>query len=93
MVTNIQKSRGGTRPGAGRPKGSQNKTTVKIKEAVLEAFEKKGGVKYLMRLADEDPKTFTILLAKILPQEMIAEVNETTSSYVFNMIQPDNEKN
>ena len=82
----IKSNKGGVRPGAGRPKGAPNKMTIKIKEAVLEAFDKQGGVKYLERLAQDDPKTFTILLAKILPQEMIADVSETSTSYVFKMV-------
>ena len=82
----VKSSKGGARPGAGRPKGTPNKMTIKIKEAVLEAFDKQRGVKYLERLAQDDPKTFTILLAKILPQEMIADVRETNTSYVFKMV-------
>ena len=46
----IKSNKGGVRPGAGRPKGAPNKMTIKIKEAVLEAFDKQGGVKYLERL-------------------------------------------
>jgi hypothetical protein len=33
------------------------------------ALEQVGGVEYLVRLAQEDPKTFVPLLIKILPPE------------------------
>ena len=33
------------------------------------AFEQAGGVEYLVRLAQEDPKTFVPLLIKTMPQE------------------------
>jgi hypothetical protein len=33
------------------------------------AFEQAGGVEYLVRLAQEDPKTFVPLLIKTLPPE------------------------
>lgn len=55
--------------GRGRPKGSQNKVTLKVKEAMMEAFEKAGGVQYLVALAHEDPRTFCTLLGKMIPVE------------------------
>lgn len=57
-------------PGPGRPKGSANKTTTAIKEAVVEAFEKAGGVDYLVKLASEDPKTFCGLVGKVIPLQV-----------------------
>jgi hypothetical protein len=33
------------------------------------AFEQAGGVEYLVRLAQEDPKTFVPLLIKTMPPE------------------------
>ena len=44
------------KPGPGRPKGSQNKLTKTVKQAVL--------------VAREDPKTFAQLLAKCIPAEV-----------------------
>ena len=55
---------------AGKRPGTLNRTTTALKEAVLEAFEKGGGVKWLRKLMDEDPRTFVSLLARILPAEM-----------------------
>jgi hypothetical protein len=39
---------GGARPGAGRPKGSQNKVSLQLKEAILHALDKLGGADYLV---------------------------------------------
>lgn len=77
--------RGGKRPGAGRPKGKPNQLTIKIKETILKAYEAKGGKKYLMKVADEDPRTFCMLLAKILPSEMIVDTTHT-GNITFEMV-------
>lgn len=53
--------------GPGRPRGSTNKITKNIKAAIEEAFEKAGGVDYLVKLAKEDPKTFCSLVGKVIP--------------------------
>ena len=58
----------GTRWG-GRAKGTPNKVNQTIREAIQMAFEQAGGVEYLVRLAQEDPKTFVPLLIKTMPPE------------------------
>ena len=40
-----------------------------IREAIQIAFERAGGVKYLVRLAQKDTKTFVRLLIKTMPSE------------------------
>jgi hypothetical protein len=63
-------------PGPGRPKGSQNKVTVALKEAILAAGEAAGGDEgmtgYLKRLAIENSSAFASLLAKVLPSTLQA---------------------
>jgi len=59
-------------PGPGRPKGF--KPVTDLRKAVIEALENKGGVEYLMALADEHPKAFASLVAKAMPQELKAEL-------------------
>ena len=60
-------------PGPGRPKGSRNKTTRLLKEALLIAAENAGGggkgglVAYLTQQAIECPSAFLALLGKVLP--------------------------
>ena len=64
---------GGKRPGSGRKKGSPNKFTMEIKSAIVEAFERKGGAEYLMKVADEKPEVFCSLLGKVLPMQITGD--------------------
>lgn len=59
--------------GPGRPKGSPNKLTADIKSAIMGAFNQAGGETYLLRVAQEDPKTFCTLLGKVLPMQVTGE--------------------
>jgi len=54
----------------GRPKGSPNKTTQSVKEAICQAFGEVGGVDFLVNLAKKDPRTFAMLLGRIIPTEV-----------------------
>lgn len=66
-----------TRRGAGRPKGSPNKTTALLKDAILKAAEKAGGkngiVGYLETQATSNPQSFLPLLGKVLPLQVTGE--------------------
>ncbi len=57
-------------PKAGRKKGVPNKLTATIKEAVEQAFNNVGGVKWLEKLAETDPKAFSVLLSKLIPTDV-----------------------
>lgn len=57
----------------GRKKGTPNRTTHDMKSAILEAFDRAGGADYLTMLAKDEPRTFTTLLAKVLPNENVNE--------------------
>jgi hypothetical protein len=63
---------GGARPGAGRPLGSQNKTSLALKELILGALDEVGGKEYLARLAVENSSAFASLLGKVLPSTLDA---------------------
>lgn len=68
----------GTMPpaaGQGRKKGSRNKTTVLLKEAIEESFGNVGGAEYLTKMALQEPKAYLTLLAKILPAKIEADIN------------------
>ena len=60
--------------GKGRPKGSKNKTTALLKDAILQAAEqagdKEGMVGYLKKQAKDNPGPFMSLLGKVLPMQV-----------------------
>jgi hypothetical protein len=72
----LQKGHSGL-PGAGRPPGSLNRTTVQLKQAILDAAEAAGGeegmVGYLKRLAIENSSAFSGLLKSVLPTTLTSE--------------------
>lgn len=51
----------------GRRKGSVNKLTANIKQAIEAAFAKVGGADYLEGVAREQPQVFCQLLGRVLP--------------------------
>lgn len=57
--------------GRGRPAGSRNKVTVTAKEAIESAFVKLGGVKWLVQLGKDHPKSFANLYAKLIPIQTV----------------------
>ena len=64
--------------GKGRPKGSKNKVTSLLKDAVIEAAvqagNKDGLVGYLKQQAIDHPTAFLTLLGKVLPIQHAGEV-------------------
>ena len=66
-------SKGGARPGAGRPKGSLDKGNALIREMACKALDQVGGVDYLARIAESHPGPFLSLLGKILPVQVTGE--------------------
>jgi hypothetical protein len=59
----------GERP-FGRAKGTPNKLTVSVREAVENAFTELGGMSYLVHVGRTDPRTFCALLSKLLPTKL-----------------------
>ena len=59
----------------GRKKGTPNKTTAAVKEAILKSFEMVGGEKYLAKIAEEHPQAFCTLLGRCLPKDMNVDMN------------------
>ncbi len=69
----------GSKPGerrGGRAKGTPNKLTGSLREAILGALEAAGGQAYLEKLAKSDPRTFCALLGKILPTQLEATTDQ-----------------
>lgn len=57
-------------PGPGRPKGKQNKNTTLLKDMILQALDKAGGIEYLAAQAEENPGPFMSLVGKVLPTQI-----------------------
>jgi hypothetical protein len=67
--------------GPGRPKGSKNRTPQALAQAFLNALDRahpEGAEGYILRLAQDDPKTFTAALSKLLPRETGVTVRHET---------------
>ena len=56
--------------GPGRPKGSPNKINSQLKDMIMTALEAVGGIEYLKAQAAENPKTFLLLLGRVLPMQV-----------------------
>ena len=65
-------AKGSPRQG-GRQKGTPNKLTADVKQAIESAFKKVGGADYLARQAEENPTAFMTLLGKVLPTQVTGE--------------------
>lgn len=76
--------------GKGRPKGSKNKTTTLLREAILLAAENVGNdirpddglVAYLEQLAVVEPKAFASLLGRVLPLQVTGADGEAVKTEV-----------
>ena len=53
-----------------RRKGVPNKITASVKEMILMTLQQAGGVDYLLRQAESEPKAFLSLVGRILPLEV-----------------------
>lgn len=83
-TSKVVKNRKPPRAGMGRPKGSLNKTTVAIKEAVLAALDQAGGVDYLVAQSRDNPTAFLTLVGKVLPLQVDANhQGEIVAKVVF----------
>lgn len=75
----------GSKPGerrGGRQKGVPNKITTDIRTAIQEAFDKAGGVDYLLTVARADPKTFCALIGKVIPTQITGSLTLTLEQLV-----------
>ena len=76
--------------GKGRPKGSVNKTTASVKQALVEAFQNRGGVPALVRWANANETEFYKLWGRLVPHEVTgAGGGPLGIKVVFEDIKPD----
>ncbi len=67
----------------GREKGTPNKATAAVKEAIVAAFHEVGGKDYLVLVARSDPRVFCTLLSKLVPAQIRAELEGSEPPQIF----------
>jgi hypothetical protein len=82
MSNTIRDERGcflkGTPRSGGRVKGSANKSTIEIKQAIEQVFEGMGGIPALLKWANQNPTIFyTNIWSKLLPTSLKVEAKIT----------------
>lgn len=83
----------GPKPGqghkfGGRTKGTPNKIPATVKQMVLAALTAEGGIDYLRQQARDNPTPFLTLLAKIVPQQINAEVEQRVTEVRETIVDP-----
>ena len=73
-------------PGSGRAPGTPNKATQEVRDALREAFERKGGVEYLVGLDDD---VFARLLARLIPNEITAQLGAVVEHRIHVGVKPE----
>ncbi len=67
----------GRKPGGpkfgGRRKGTPNKIPGQLRDMILAAVDKAGGIDYLVKQAEKNPTVFLALVSKVLPLQVKAE--------------------
>jgi hypothetical protein len=61
----------------GRTKGTPNKLTGDVRDAISQAFTDLGGAKYLVQVGTDNPSAFCKLLGMTLPKDVKLDVGET----------------
>jgi hypothetical protein len=72
----------GTKTGGGSRAGKPNKGTQELRDMILMALDRAGGVKYLEAQARDTPASFLTLIGKVLPQNINANVSVDLASEV-----------
>lgn len=71
----------------GRQKGTPNKTTRNVKEALAQAFEELGGIPSLVVWGKENPDEFYKLWVKLLPTEVKAELTGADGGAIITRVE------
>jgi hypothetical protein len=79
--------------GPGRPKGLPNKTTALLKDAILKAATDAGNgdmAEYLKQQAIANPGPFLSLLGKVLPMQVVGDMNNPIhTEVVMRIVRPE----
>jgi hypothetical protein len=70
VVGKLPKSAKRPQPKGGSRKGRPNKATAELKEMILQALDKAGGVEYLLRQSENNATAFMALIGKVLPMTL-----------------------
>jgi hypothetical protein len=62
----------------GRTKGTPNRLTTSIKEALLETFDRRGGTQALLDWSNDHPSDFYALVGRLIPKEPSVESSAVT---------------
>jgi hypothetical protein len=60
----------------GRKAGTPNKVTGQLKDMIMTALDEVGGVDYLKFQANENAKTFLLLLGRVLPMQVSSDPDQ-----------------
>ena len=66
----------------GRLKGVPNKLTTSLKELILRALDEVGGLKYLCKVAADDPRTFCNLVGRVLPLDVNMDMSDRLAIFL-----------
>lgn len=69
-----KRARRAPQPVPGSRLGKPNRVGATVKEAVMRSFREVGEWRYLMRMAEEQPKSYMHLLGRCVPQEVAGHV-------------------
>lgn len=84
----MAKAKGSKKTG-GRTKGTSNKDTKPLKEMILGALDKAGGIDYLYKQSTLQPAAFMTLIGKVLPTTLASDKDNPISAPVFQLIVSD----
>jgi hypothetical protein len=92
MLNKVVKKITPPKAGAGRPKGSLNKTTMACKDALTFAFDGIGGAERLVAWVKQDEKNESAFWTSIYPKLLPLQVTGDPSSPIHVVIAPNLEK-
>lgn len=75
----------------GRQKGTPNKQTKEVKQNIIEAFDKLGGVAGFVKWGRENPTEFYRIYSKLIPVDMQSSDGSMSGPTTITIIRPGEE--